>query len=156
MFQKELTLIKQVLQKNVCFVIILKMLDLNLNHMFVINYDVLMTPYELKNIAILNVKGVDFRCILWGISRNEAVNKLNKIQTFALVLLWYKKSWKEFYQLKNIDQKFYCSDYYDVSINKYGVKYKTSLRFWENKGWINEIGPHGWFQWYFRYWLGGK
>ena len=28
-----------------------------------------MTAYELKNIAILNVKGVDFRCILWGISR---------------------------------------------------------------------------------------
>ena len=29
---------------------------------------------------------------------------------------------KEFNQLKNIDQKFYCSDYYDVSLNKYGVK----------------------------------
>ena len=40
-------------------------------------HDVLMTAYELKNIAILNVKGVDFRCILWGISRDEAVNKLN-------------------------------------------------------------------------------
>ena len=39
MFQKELTLIKQVHQKNVCFVIIgtLKMLDLNSNCMFVIN-----------------------------------------------------------------------------------------------------------------------
>ena len=24
----------------------------------------------------------------------------------------------------------------------------------ENKGWINEIDPYGWFQWYFRYWLG--
>ena len=36
-----------------------------------------MTAYELKNIAILNVKGVDFRCILWGISRYEAVNRLN-------------------------------------------------------------------------------
>ena len=39
--------------------------------------DVLMTAYELKNIAILNVKGVDFRCILWGISRHEAVIRLN-------------------------------------------------------------------------------
>ena len=29
----------------------------------------------------------------------------------------------------------------------------TSLRFWENKGWINEIDPYIWFQWYFRYWL---
>ena len=30
---------------------------------------------------------------------------------------WYKKSWKESDQLKNIDQKFHCSDYYQVSIN---------------------------------------
>ena len=36
-----------------------------------------MTAYELKNIAILNVKGVDFRSFLWGISRDEAVNRLN-------------------------------------------------------------------------------
>ena len=36
-----------------------------------------MTAYELKSIAILHVKGVDFRCILWGISRDEAVNRLN-------------------------------------------------------------------------------
>ena len=40
-------------------------------------HDVLMTAYELKNIAISNVKGVGFRCILWGISRDEAVNRLN-------------------------------------------------------------------------------
>ena len=38
-------------------------------------HDILMTAYELKNIAILNVKGVHFRCILWGISRDEAVNR---------------------------------------------------------------------------------
>ena len=37
----------------------------------------LETAYKLKNIVILNVKGIDFRCILWGISRNEAVNRLN-------------------------------------------------------------------------------
>ena len=30
---------------------------------------------------------------------------------------WYKKSWKEFDELKNIDQKYYCSNYYDASFN---------------------------------------
>ena len=57
-----------------------------------------------------------------------------------------KNSRKEFVQLKNIDAKFYASDDYDVSVNKYCVKCGTSLRFWENKGWINKIDPYGWFQ----------
>ena len=40
-------------------------------------YDnVFMTAYELKNIAILKLKGIEHRCILWGISRVEAVNRL--------------------------------------------------------------------------------
>ena len=47
-------------------------------------HNVLMTAYELKNITILTLKGVDYRCILgvggWGvggISKNEAVNILH-------------------------------------------------------------------------------
>ena len=40
-------------------------------------HDVLMTANEVKNIAILNIKGVYFGCILWGISSHEVVNRLN-------------------------------------------------------------------------------
>ena len=58
--------------------------------------------------------------------------------------------------MKNIDQKYCCSSYYDCGVNKYGVKCKRSLRFWENKGWINEIDPYRLFQCYFRYWLGRR
>ena len=44
---------------------------------------------------------------------------------------WYKNLWKEFNELKNIDQNYYCSNYYDANVNKYKVKSETSLRFWE-------------------------
>ena len=58
---------------------------------------------------------------------------------------WYRESWKKSDELKNIDPNHYCSNYYDVSVNKYGVKCQTSLRFWENSGWINEVDPYGGF-----------
>ena len=47
----------------------------------------------------------------------------------GVIRKWYKNSWKEFVQLKIIDAKFYASHYYDVNVNKYGVKCGTSLRF---------------------------
>ena len=82
MCQKELTLIKQVYQKNVCFAIIGAWYFKDVRFKFephVCNecHDVSMTAHELKNIAILNVKAVDFRCILWGITRDEAINRPN-------------------------------------------------------------------------------
>ena len=36
-----------------------------------------MMAFELKNNATLNAKAVGYRCILWGISENDAINMLN-------------------------------------------------------------------------------
>ena len=70
MFQKQLTLMKQVHQKNACLLV--KVEDVYVKdvgfkfepHVCNKCHDVLMTAYELKNIAILNVKGVDSRCVV--------------------------------------------------------------------------------------------
>ena len=39
-------------------------------------HDLLTMAHSLKDIAILSVKGASFRCILMGISKNEALKRL--------------------------------------------------------------------------------
>ena len=41
-------------------------------------HDLLTMVYSLENIAILSAKETTFRCILWGISRNEGLRRLNR------------------------------------------------------------------------------
>ena len=45
-------------------------------------HDLLTMAYSVKNIAILNAKGANFRCLLMGISKNEALKKLNNSVTY--------------------------------------------------------------------------
>ena len=46
--------------------------------------------YDLQNIATLNAKGVDYRCVLWNITRNDAINRLNnsKLDDKGILSIW--------------------------------------------------------------------
>ena len=81
-FLKELMLIRQENQKNAIFATI----DIFLNKGFkfqpnVCNgyHDLVMMSMNLRNIAILHIKGSDYCCIINGISNNQAINLIQSI-----------------------------------------------------------------------------
>ena len=82
-------------------------------------HDVLMTAYELKNIAILNVKGVDFRCI-WGVlvGRRLLIDSIILFQKIKVSYKWIlvQRKGKLVKMIKNADSKFD-----DYSILRIGV-----------------------------------
>ena len=45
-------------------------------------HDLLTMACFLKNVAILSGKGTTFRCLWMGISKNEALKKLNNLVTY--------------------------------------------------------------------------
>ena len=40
-------------------------------------YDISMIAFGLKNIAILNMQDVDYGCVIWDMSKSNAINRLN-------------------------------------------------------------------------------
>ena len=106
-------LIKQVCQKNVNFVIIGFFIDVGFKfepHVSNGFHDLLTMAYGLENIATLNANRATFRCILWGISRNESLRLNNSVledkgrkngsksqanidhKSSSLSLLWHNQS----------------------------------------------------------------
>ena len=79
-FQKELISIKQMHQKNVIFVTIgiLKILVLS-NEPYLCNgcHDLIEKAMNFNDVAIVSIKGRDYRFHFWYMSKNGAINIMN-------------------------------------------------------------------------------
>ena len=56
--------------------------------------------------------------------------------------------------LEGIDQRYYSSDDYQVTINRFKIRAGQSLQDWQKNGWIHPDDSRGWFEWYCKYFYG--
>ncbi len=98
------------------------------------------TPAEMLSLGVFG--GSYFRPI-----KSAVTNKKHFDEHLELPTEWLKEL--------DLDVKV-CSPIYRPSVNKFGVKCGSDLEAWEEKGWIKEQDPYGWFQWYCRFYQGRR
>jgi hypothetical protein len=100
-----------------------------------------LTPEEMFRLG-------SFGGTYWRPIKSNITNKKYENQHLEFPESWWK----------DIPDNWLVNEWknYDKSINKYGKKVGTTLRFWEKSGWINKLDPYGWVQWYCRFYEGRR
>jgi hypothetical protein len=100
-----------------------------------------LTPEEMFRLG-------SFGGTYWRPIKSNITNKQYENQHLEFPESWWK----------DIPDNWLVNEWknYDKSINKYGEKVGTTLRFWEKSGWINKLDPYGWVQWYCRFYEGRR
>lgn len=100
-----------------------------------------LTPEEMFRLG-------SFGGTYWRPIKSNITNKKYENQHLEFPESWWK----------DIPDNWLVNEWknYDKSINKYGEKVGTTLRFWEKSGWINKLDPYGWVQWYCRFYEGRR
>ena len=71
---------------------------------------------------------------------------------------FYEDAMEELYYelFRDINKELYLNPKYKVKLNMFKVKSGMGYDYWLDKGWIHPEDPHGWFEWYCKYYMGRR
>ena len=104
------------------------------------NFKPNLTPQEILQLGSFG--GTYFRSIKSGVTG----------KTYKNAHAEFPKDWFDGLDIN----KQVTSPIYRAEVNRFGVKCGASLEMWEESGWISNLDPYGWFQWYCRFYLGRR
>lgn len=74
--------------------------------------------------------------------------------TYFAELIDYKMFPSNWFE--DLDESFFLSKNYLTNVNHFKIRSGQTQKQWEEKGWIHEDDPRGWFEWYCKFFLGRR